>query len=387
MENTVYIVRCQTYDQAEEKVAELLEMMGGINRFVKKDEKIILKANLLRAANPDKMVTTHPSIIAAVGRLARTQGAKPIIADSPGSGYAHSKQTLQRLYRKCGLDEAAHKAGIDTNLDTSYQVVSYPDGGLIKRFEVIRPILEANGVMNLCKLKTHSFMRMTGAVKNIFGVIHGRAKPGYHAKLSDTAHFANMLLDLANCISPRLSIMDAVVGMEGNGPSGGNPREIGLLIGATNPLALDVVAGEIMGLDRTDNPILIEAEKRGMNPTRFEEIELIDASASAVRIPDFKLPSTLTEGSGFERFPSWMNKTVEYLFKNAASLKPKINKKNCIACGACRDACPVHVIDIVDNRYARIHTKNCIRCYCCHEMCPENAIDLTSGILYRILYG
>lgn len=368
-------------------MAELLEMMGGITRFVTKDENIILKANLLRAADPEKAVTTHPSIIAAIGRMTKAQGAKPVIADSPGSGYAHTKQTLKRLYHKCSMDIAAQAAIIDVSFDTSYQVVSYPEGELIKRFEVITPILEADGILNLCKLKTHSFMHMTGAVKNIFGVIYGRAKPGYHAKLSDTGHFANMLLDLANFVSPRLSIMDAVVGMEGNGPSGGTPRNVGLLIGAMNPLALDVVAGEIMGLDRTNNPVLTEAEKRGMAPTRIEEVELIGASSSDLRIHNFKLPSTIFEGTGFEGFPSWVVKTMEHLLKNAASLKPKILKDKCIACGACRDACPVHVIDIVDNRYAQIHTKNCIRCYCCHEMCPEDAIDLSSGLLYRILYG
>ena len=112
-------------------------------------------------------------------------------------------------------------------------------------------------------------------------VVHGRAKPGYHAKLRDTGRFANMLLDLADYVSPRLSIMDAVVGMEGDGPSGGTPRNVGLLIGAVNPLALDVVAGEIMGLDPTNNPVLTEAEKRGMTPTNIEDVELIDGGSKS----------------------------------------------------------------------------------------------------------
>ena len=385
MDNTVYVVQCQDYTQVDTKMAELLEMMGGIHHFVKKGEKILLKANLLRAAEPDKVVTTHPSVVTSIGRMVKLQGAHPMIADSPGSGYAHSKQTLKRLYRKCGMDVAARESGADLNFDTSYEVVSYPQGELIKRFEVITPIQEADGTLNLCKLKTHSFMRMTGAVKNIFGVIHGRAKPGYHAKLSDTAHFANMLLDLAMYISPRLSIMDAVVGMEGDGPSGGTPRNAGFLLGAVNPLAMDVVAGVIMGLAPTKNPVLTEAEKRRMAPTRIEEIELIGALLSNLTIPDFKLPSTIFEGTGFEGFPSWIVKRVEHLLKNAASLKPKILKDRCIACGACREACPVHVIDIVDDMYAEINTKNCIRCYCCHEMCPQKAIDLAPSFLYRVL--
>ena len=168
VENNVYAVPCQNYQYIGEKIADLFELMGGIDRFVSKEETIILKANLLMAADPEKVVTTHPSLITAVGRLVKAQGARPIIADSPGAGYAHSKLTLKRLYRKCGMDGAAQEGAFEVNYDTSYQAVSYSEGTLIKRFEVITPILKASGVFNLCKLKTHSFMRMTGAVKNIF---------------------------------------------------------------------------------------------------------------------------------------------------------------------------------------------------------------------------
>jgi len=261
MDNQVFIVRCPTYEQADQKIAELMTMMNGMSNFTKPNEKIVLKINLLQPAKPEKAVTTHPSIVAAVAGLVKNEGAIPVIADSPGAGYKYNKKSLEKIYNISGIYKTAQKTDIELNFDTTFETVSFPQGKLIKRFEVINPVLKADGVFNLCKLKTHLFMHMTGAVKNNFGVIPGLLKPGYHAKLHDTGHFANMLLDLMEYVSPRVSIMDAVIGMEGEGPgAAGEPRHIGLLLASKNPLALDIVAGEIIGLNRENNPVLIAAE-------------------------------------------------------------------------------------------------------------------------------
>ena len=218
MNNEVYVVRCSDYGEAAEKIGLLISMMGGMGRFAAPGERIVLKANLLQPSGPEHAVCTHPAVVAAVGRMVKGVGAVTTIADSPGSGYKYNEKTLSTLYARSGMSGAAEEAGIEVNLDATYQPVSFPEGKLIKRFEVITPVIEADGVFNLCKLKTHVFMSMTGAVKNNFGVIPGLAKPGYHAKLHDKGHFADMLLDLAAYVSPRISIMDAVVGMEGEGP-------------------------------------------------------------------------------------------------------------------------------------------------------------------------
>ena len=170
-----------------------------------------LKANLLAAAEPEEAITTHPAVTAAAGKMAKAAGAAPVIADSPGSGFQYTEGTLKRDYRTCGMYDAAAEAGIDVNLDTTYQAISFPEGVLAKRLDVITPVVKADGVFNLCKLKTHTYMGMTGAVKNHFGIIPGLAKPGYHAKLHDTDRFADMLLDLAAYVAPRVSIMDAVL--------------------------------------------------------------------------------------------------------------------------------------------------------------------------------
>ena len=383
MESKVYIVQCPNYDEIEEKLTTLVNLMGGMGKFARNGERIVLKANLLREARPEQAVCTHPSVIAAVGRLARKEGAVPVIADSPGGGYSYTPKTLDKIYRTSGMLGAAEKAGIEVNRDTTSRPVSYADGVLTKHFDIITPVFEADAVFNMCKMKTHLFTVMTGAVKNIFGVIPGLSKTGYHAKLHDTTRFAGMLLDLAQYISPRLTIMDAVLAMEGDGPGTGDPRHVGLLLGSEDPLALDVVAGEIMGIDRTENPIIMEAERRALKPNRIEEIEVIGANLADVKVPDFKRSQVSAGSLGLESMP-WYQRILEPVAKNAFTVRPRVIWDRCIACGTCIEGCPVEAVSLVKER-AFIDDDKCIRCYCCHELCPEEAIGLYSSWLYQLL--
>jgi len=384
MNNKVYAVRCKEYEETHDRLKELIDAMGGMNAFVKKGETIVVKPNLLLPTDAQKAVTSHPEVLTSVLKLINEAGVSPLIAESAGSGYSHTEKTLTHLYEKCGIKEAALKGKAELNYDTTFKVISFPEGKLIKRFEIITPVLQADGLINLCKLKTHGFMSMTGAVKNLFGVVPGRTKPGYHAKLNHPDRFAAMLLDLSEYISPRLSIMDAVVGMEGNGPSGGNPRKAGFLLAASDPLALDVVAGEMMGLQIKDNPLLAEAERRGLKPVYSDDIDLIGAEFKDLKIPGFVLPSSLAKGSGFG-IPPVLGNLINSLFVKAATLKPRINRNKCTACGACKEACPVKVITLIDNRYAQIDSKDCIRCYCCHEMCSYEAVELHGNRFFRFI--
>jgi ferredoxin len=230
-------------------------------------------------------------------------------------------------------------------------------------------------------------MSITGAVKNNFGVVPGLSKPGYNAKLNDKAQFADMLLDLADYVSPRLSIMDAVVGMEGDGPGvAGVARHVGLLIGSENPLALDIVASEIVGLRREQNPLLLAAEKRGLTPSRIEEVEVIGAELSKIRVPGYRLPATLEE-LGLQKHLTWWQKPLGPYVKDWLSQMPQVAEKKCVGCGICRDSCPVGAIEIIKakRRIAFIDDKRCLRCYCCHELCPEGAVGLRRSLMHRLL--
>jgi NAD-dependent dihydropyrimidine dehydrogenase PreA subunit len=294
---------------------------------------------------------------------------------------------MQRTYDTCGMTEAAEQAGLALNLDMGHEVRSHPEGKLIRRFEVITPVLRADAVVNLCKLKTHLFTGMTGAVKNLFGVVPGLTKPGYHAKLSDTRRFAAMMLDLADLIAPRLSIMDAVVGMEGDGPSSGSPRKVGWLLASRSPLALDAAAGEIMGLAWADNPLLLEAEERELSPANARDVELVGATLSDLRVRDYVLPSVSAAGTGISE-GAWWGGAVTWLMRHTFSSRPVVAPDRCVACGACVRVCPMDVITLEETggrACAEIDDSDCIRCYCCHEMCPEDAIDLHTSLLGKLL--
>jgi uncharacterized protein (DUF362 family)/ferredoxin len=391
----VFVVRCPAYEQAGEQLDKLIKMMGGMSRFAGPGEQVALKANLLIGSPPEKAVTIHPAVVAAAGRLAKAQGAAPFIIDSPASGLPHTAEALKRTYLECGMTRAAQQEGLELCMETAFETVSFPDGHLVRRFEIMTPILKAGSVINLCKLKTHTYMGMSGAVKNLFGVIPGRAKVAYHASLSDPALFAQMMLDLAQCITPRLSIMDAVVGMEGDGPCAGTPRQAGFLLAAENPLALDIVAGEIMGLPRASNMLLVEAEKRGLKPNLLEDIEIVGVDLPELRLKGFKLPITMSRGGGWDRGAGmtwWQILLVPLLvplLKNGMTVRPQVIPGKCTACGVCRKGCPADAIEIRKNgrgtAAARIDNGACLRCYCCHEMCAQHAIRLEKNPLYQWL--
>jgi len=385
MKTNVYVVKCESYEKADEKINELINLMGGISQFAKKGEKITLKANLLGAVPPEKAVSTHPSIVAAVGRLAKNEGAVPLIADSPGSGYLYNEATLKKLYKTCGMYDAAEQAGIDVNMDTGYERVSFPQGKLMKQIDVIKPITQADAVFNICKMKTHLYMHVTGAVKNHFGIIPGLSKVGFHAKLFDKERFADMLLDLSLYVAPRLTIMDAVLAMEGEGPgASGTPRHVGLLLASTSDLALDVVAGEIMGLPCDNNPVLMAAKRREASPYKIEDVNVIGEELSNIKITNYKFPSTV---KGFSKTVE-KNPAVRNLLKSALTKFPVVAKERCIGCGMCATACPQKMITIIPykkKKIAVISLKDCIRCYCCHELCPHKAIDMKSKFISKAL--
>lgn len=378
MDNKVYVVRCPDYGQAEEKIIELFTMMGGIERYVKPAENLLLKVNLLAPAPPEKAITTNPAVVAAVAGHVAAAGGRATIADSPG-GYQQKAGLLKRTYEICGMAEAATASGAQLNYDISSQEVAFPEGRLMHRFEVMSPVLHNDGIINLCKLKTHMFMNMTGAVKNSFGVIPGLSKAGYHAKLQEKEQFAHMLLDLSAFVSPRLSIMDAVVGMEGEGPgASGTPRPIGLLLAAENPLALDVVAAAIIGLERINNPILLAAQQRGLTPTEISDVELVGARLEELRVPNFRLPAQAKKSMlPISSVPGPLSAVMKSLFTQS----PCVDVNRCVGCGICRNSCPVQAIHITDKKKAKISAAKCIRCYCCHELCPHKAVNIRRGLL------
>ena len=383
-ETQVYAASCPDYGQAEGAIRALVEQMGGMGRFVRPGERIVLKANLLRAAPPESAICTHPAVVEAVAKLVKEAGGTPVICDSPG-GALHKEAVLRSLYEKTGMAAAAAAAGAELSMDSSTRTVSLPEGKVLRQAEIITPVAEADGVIDLCKMKTHVLMSMTGAVKNLFGVIPGLSKVGYHATHPDHATFADVLLDLTGYVKPRLSLMDGILAMEGDGPgSSGTPRQAGLLLAAANPLALDTAAGALMNLPRQDNPVLLAAERRGLTPCRMEDVELIGGTVEELRMADYKFPASTK--SNLMDFLGPLARPAERLCKKALSQTPRIDGAKCVGCGICAKSCPGQAIAMTaPGKKARISQKACIHCYCCHELCPQKAVELHQSWLGRLL--
>jgi uncharacterized protein (DUF362 family)/Pyruvate/2-oxoacid:ferredoxin oxidoreductase delta subunit len=355
-------------------VRESIDLLGGMAQFVQPGQKVLLKANLLSATPPERGIVTHPAVVEAMVRLVQEAGGMPLIADSPGSSVPYTEAGLRRTYETSRLLEVAKRTGAALNWDTSYEEVSHPEGLLVKRLEVIKPVLEADVVISMPKLKTHVLTTFTGATKNLFGVVPGIAKAVFHARMRNLTHFALMLLDITSLVRPALVLMDAIVGMEGDGPSGGHLRDVGVILASRDSVALDAVATSIVGFDPFKVPTLREAAARGLWTGKVEDIETSGASMDEVLVPNFQPPST-SQREDVTIFNPFFTRHFGPLITHHFTLRPVPKRDRCIACGDCVVGCPQQVIRIVDS-LAVIDYSQCIRCYCCHELCTEGAIDL-----------
>jgi uncharacterized protein (DUF362 family)/NAD-dependent dihydropyrimidine dehydrogenase PreA subunit len=365
---TVSISSCTDYsrDEVSRAIEAVLAPLGGIGRFVSPGETILLKPNMLAAREPEKAVTTHPEVLRAVIRLVKAAGAVPIVGDSP-SGLS-SERILRNLAERTGIGKVCEEEGVEFAFFTESERIANPDGVVAKYFEVTTVLDRVDGVISLAKFKTHTFTVMTGAVKNLFGVMVGLKKADFHFRLRDRDSFSEMLVDLAERIRPRLTIMDAVVGMEGDGPGGGDPRWLGLLIASTDVHSLDLYVTHLMGIEPSSAPSVAAAQRRGLALASASELKLVGDAASTAPFKGFRMPSTTQPYGGI---PS----LVGGLVGAVVTRKPVFLAAKCSRCRACVEICPVDALTMGPKRPA-VDRGTCIRCYCCQETCPEKAVVL-----------
>ncbi len=363
----VSIVPCPSYEGGTLGTAldALLEPIGGIERFVRPGQRVLLKPNLLSAKDPSRAVTTHPALVAAVAKLVRRAGGEPFIGDSPGGAI----RGIERVWKNTGMEEMAAREGIELiNFEASgsVEIASGP-----YTFYIAKPVIETDVMINLAKLKTHSLTLFTCAIKNIFGVIPGFRKAGLHKLYPKPDGFARMLVELSKLVVPAFTIVDSVLAMEGNGPSSGNPRMVGALIAGTNSTAIDAVAQDLIGFDEGQIDTTRFAAEEGLGPARLEDISVV----GGIEKPDgFSLPSN----RGIRLIPGALARIVAPL----VWLKLVIDPGRCTGCGLCYDSCPVGTI-VKENGVCRVVHDGCVQCMCCHELCPENAIDIEMSWLAR----
>jgi uncharacterized protein (DUF362 family)/ferredoxin len=370
----VALVPCSSYDEAEvnRALTAALDLLGGWEPLFP-EGSIYLKPNLAGPFPPERAVTTHPAVVKAIARLLKTAGREITLGDSPAGparpGY------LKFLYRRTGMEDAARELGLNLDMNLDPVEVKIPHARSLRVVTLNRSLASAPALLNLPKFKTHLFARLTGAVKNLYGAVSGVMKVAYHTRLKDPADFMGLLLDLVDYLQPRLQVVDAVVGMEGDGPTWGRARQVGFLVAGTNPLAVDWVMGQMMGFGAGAVPLFQLAPP--------PPVEVRGVPLDQARLPGYKLPSPNTLEDGLEGL-SWLPRRLKEYLSRELLPRPSVSPELCVGCSRCEQSCPQHAIRLRDQK-AVVDLNRCIRCWCCNEVCPEGAVELSRSRLGRLL--
>lgn len=365
----VGIYKCDLYD--EKLLDDLVEKVFtefDLNEKIKKDMNVVLKPNLLAIRDEKTATTTHHLFTKCVAKKVISLGAKCTICDSPPGKYA--SKILSKVYEKLGYKEI-EELGAILNLDTTSKLVNI-NGKVIKNIEIITPVLNADLVINLPKLKTHAMMNLTCAVKNLFGIVPGERKAEVHSLHSSYDNFANAILDISNSVKNQFTIVDAIDSMEGNGPNSGISRHTGLVLASYSQFELDYIATKLIKLKLEDSYTVKNSIERGLliNP---RSIEITGEKLDDVIIPDFKLPDTI------------MRKSFMGAFSLTKLVKPYpiFDSKKCIRCKLCIDRCPVNALKLINNKVVLKDKSKCIRCFCCLEHCPVHAVGIKHILTFK----
>lgn len=377
--DTVFFKAADRYDNPRLDTAVEQILSGcGLDEMVGPGKRVLLKVNLLMKADPEEAVTTHPAVVAAVIAALKRRGVTDIlIADSPSG--ASSLPRLNGIYDACGMTALAED-GVSLNQDLSTVPIGR-DTGMLSGIDILSVVAGADVVLNIGKLKTHAMTGLTAAVKNCFGSVIGLRKSQLHYRFADKRDFCTMLCELCQVVAPSISLMDAVVGMEGDGPSGGAPRRFGFVAGSRDPFLLDRALCAALGLAVTDARTVDASVRLGLAPADIGEVPIAgDRVFLDAPLCDLKLPAS-RDSRDFEEVPRGVGRLVQWFMRGAAP-SPVIRKKDCIGCGRCAEICPKQIITI-QNGKAVIRTASCIRCFCCHEVCPARAIDIRRVFVQR----
>jgi uncharacterized protein (DUF362 family)/Pyruvate/2-oxoacid:ferredoxin oxidoreductase delta subunit len=323
-------------------------------------KKVLIKPNVLRASEAKEGIVTHPAVLRAVVEKVETMGAASIVVgDNPGlSGYGANEES----FKKTGLMEAAK--GYYQNIGDESQKVDF-NPEFIPTVSLSRIVLDADIIISLPKFKTHGLTVITGAIKNSYGFLPGAQKAKLHRSAGSPKRFHEMLVDVFQLRVPNLFIVDAVVGMEGNGPVSPDLRNIGLILASDNGVALDAVTAVMMGCQPGQLRFLQKAKEVGLGDYDLRTIEII---GELKLLPDFKLPPL----SGERDFH---NKTIQDALHSRTLLRPQADPLLCTGCGTCVTQCPVSALSM-NHQLPRVDADLCITCFCCQEICPEKAIVL-----------
>ncbi|MFH1538086.1 MAG: DUF362 domain-containing protein [bacterium] len=370
MKETVSIVKCSSYNQemVDDAVREAMDLIGGMKKFVKKGDRVLLKVNLLMPKPPSAGVTTHPAVMVAAAKLVKEAGGKPAMGDS-------SMWQTKRSLKLCGVEEAAEEVGAEVwNLEESKpKRVKIKGGGGLEEIFISSKVFEADVIISLCKLKVHELTLFTGAVKNMFGTVQGRHKAQVHRNSPKPKEFSEALLNIYSHVTPHLSIMDGIMSVQGSAGVGPT-RKMKVVLASANAVALDTVAAKLIGYRSRELPVNRAAKRRGLSGASMDEITVKGASISSVRNRSFMKPPLPMR---FFMANPQLNPIV------GSQYKPKVRKSKCVKCGICEKHCPVGAIKLDPTPV--FDYEKCIQCYCCREGCKEGAIRFKESLLAKLI--
>ena len=366
----ISVIKCSSYqsDVIRAAVKRSLDLLGGISVFVKASQKVLIKPNMLSYHHPDKAITTHPAFLEAVIELVKSVGGIPVVGDSPIGSARH----IEEYWKVTGFYEVCKRQGAELVPFEKSGVHKKPFNG--RNYHLAKPVLDADVIINLPKLKTHNLTLLTCAVKNMYGAVPGLNKSMYHREAPLPMDFSKLLLDIYTLAKPQLNIVDAIIGMDGNGPSAGDPKPIGMIMAGEDGVAIDCLAAHLLGMDPMKVPTNLLARKFNLGETHLKNIEML-GDAIEVR-KDFKWPPTWA----YSFIPSFLAKHLAKLFW----IRPAIDPAKCVNCGACVESCPTSAISSSEPTPV-FNYKLCINCLCCQEICPQHAVYRQRSLIAKLV--
>ena len=373
-ESLVALMPCESYDEDKvyQAIAKGIELIGGIDSLINKNEKILVKPNLLSGSSPNKAITTNPSVFEAVLKYLRENDYQNITyGDSPAGTY-----NMDKIVEVTKLKDKADKYNVKLADFESYQTVNNPNGHIASKFALCKGVIDADAIISVSKMKTHALENITGAIKNQYGCIYSNKKSLGHAKYPNSNSFAKMLVELNLYLKPRLYIMDGIIAMEGNGPASGDPVYMKTILISKDPVALDSVFAKLINLKPEYVPTNVYGDKYKLGTMDFDYIKVIT--------PDGVMPiEEVVKKYGKLDFVVNRNKRsfwniIELIHRSKKkNHKPIVNLDLCIGCGKCEEVCPVDskAVHSGKGHKAKYDYNKCIRCYCCQEICPAKAIS------------
>jgi uncharacterized protein (DUF362 family)/Pyruvate/2-oxoacid:ferredoxin oxidoreductase delta subunit len=378
--------RCISYNLQDVRravnvcIAELPDMQ---DLFARAD-RVLLKPNLLSASRmPDDHVNTHPAVVQAVAEvLVNDFRCKLAIGDSCGT---MGDGSTSRAIKNSGVEDVARLVGADVyNVDSqARRMVDIPNARVLKKVPLPANLDQFDLIVSLPKFKTHMLTLLTGAVKNMLGLVPAEAKKEVHVQAPRPDEFAVALCDLYTAVKPQAAIIDGIIAMEGAGPANGKLRHLEMLAASCDPVALDSFCALVAGIEPLNVPLLAECHQRGVGVAASADLRVRGEDADAFALPDFARPPTYANSLGAKLVPRWM---VQQVLRSFGFRYAHIDQEKCKRCGECARNCPNQAITIdhATGRYS-VNRQACISCFCCAEVCPHDAISVRYPWSTRVL--